>query len=71
MLVKAFVYDLVDRGLQEASRDAFCGAEPLSIVRDVANLFADIRLELTERGGKLSGSGANCASMRICKFAAL
>jgi hypothetical protein len=53
-LVKAFVHDLVDRGLHEASGDAFIGAEPLTIIHDVAHVIGDVRGELPERGGKLS-----------------
>src|SRR5271170_5091207 len=45
-LVKAFVHDLVDRGLHEARRDAFTGAEPLAIVHDVPHVVGDIRGEL-------------------------
>jgi len=53
-LVEAFVHDLVNRRLHEASGDAFAGAEPLTIVHDVTYVIGDVRGELTQRGGQLS-----------------
>jgi hypothetical protein len=52
--IKAFVDDLVGRGLDEAGGDPLPGSKVFAVVHDVTQIVADIRRKLTQGGAQLS-----------------